>query len=173
MEFTNAYTAVALTAVVGKLGYSHVKHWWSTKQLKDRYIERAAQVQNLHETITQSVDSELVTEVEEAVRDGDKERAVRHKGYFRHYLVQQGQAKFGCPVRNEANRLVVRKFLYETCVERGLIARHINEHVDIATELVFIPSREQLTALAISHTQLSTVRHSVERDLGGPRATLA
>jgi len=173
MEFSSAYASVALTLVAGKLSYTHVKNWWNAKSLKERYIVRAATLQNLHETITQAEDLTTETEVEQLLEKRAVGMAVRHKGYFRHYLVQSGQAKFGCPVRSEANRLVVRKYLYEVCVERGLIARHINDHVDIATELVFIPSREQLTALAIPHTGLSVIRHKVNHDLGGPRADLA
>ncbi len=173
MELTNSFSAVALAGVVGKLAYSHARKWWHQRTLKERYIAAAAVIQNEHEAVTTAESFDDSTCVEELITTGAIGRAVRKKAQFRNYLVQQGQAKFGCPQRNEANRLVVRKYLHDVCVDRGLIARHINDHLDIATELVFVPSRNQLLALALSQTELTKTRHGVRDDLGGPRATLA
>jgi len=141
--------------------------------LRQRYVAVASELQNLHETTATAESFEDSTGVEELLEAKAVGRAVRKKAQFRNYLVQQGQAKFGCPIRNEANRLVVRKYIFDVCVERGLIARHINDHIDIATELVFVPSRTQLTALALNFTELTKTRRQVANDLGGPRATIA
>ncbi len=173
MEFTTYFSSAALGVAVSKLAYRSVRFWWDKKTLKQLYIEEAARVQDTHEAYSIVQNDEDGAPVEDAIAASDPIRARRHKGYFRNFLVQTGHAKFGCPIRNEANRLVVRKFLYDTCRDAGLIARHINEHIDIATELVFVPTKGQLTALAVAHTELSRVRLGVSHDLGGPRATIA
>jgi hypothetical protein len=170
MEFTSNYAALALTAVAGKFAFNSARYWWNKKSLKQIYIAKASVEQLVHEQNDATDDTVDVVELLSKKAIG---RAVKHKGVFRNYLVQTGKAKFGCPTRNEANRLVVRKFIYDLCTDHGLIARHINDHIDVATELVFIPSREQLTALAMAHTELSKVRLGVSDDLGGPRATIA
>ena len=69
--------------------------------------------------------------------------------------------------------LVVRKYLYDICVKHGLIARHIAQHLDISTEMVFMPSREEIIALAVSHTKQSKERNKLKSELGGGRATAA
>lgn len=148
-----------------------MKYWWNKKTLKEAYISRAATVQNQYELAEVTPEESL--EIVELLEQKAVGTAVRKKAAFRNYLVMAGKAKFGCPVRNESNRLVVRKHLHDLCVDRGLIARHIIDHLDIATELVFIPSREQLIALALPHTELSKIRVGVSNDLGGSQATIA
>jgi hypothetical protein len=144
-----------------------------TKTLKDRYIEAASALQNEQEVIETAESYDDTTAVETDLFEFEAKKAVRHKGRFRNFLVTQGRAKFGCPRRCEANRLVVRKHLHDVCVEHGLIARHINDHLDFATEMVFIPTKNQLLAQALSHTELSRLRAEVLRDLGGQQATIA
>jgi hypothetical protein len=173
MECSQSFAAVALTAVAGRLAYHTALKWWRTKTLRELYIAKAAEVQNLDIVCETAFNDGVETSVETNLKKGAIGLAVRHKGQFRNYLVQQGKAKFGCPVRNEANRLVVRKHLYDVCSDHGLIARHINDHLDVATELVFIPSQDQLIALAIPHTVLSKTRLQVSEDLGGPRVAIA
>lgn len=172
MEFTNAYTAVALSAVVGKLVYKSASFWWNAKSLKEKYIIAASSLQLEHEAIRQSIAGDDETEFEKSLVE-EPSKAHRKKGLFRNYLVQQGQAKFGCPIRNEANRLVVRKYLLDICLDHGILARHVSENLDVATELVFVPSRDHLLALAVAHTDLSVTRLKVSHDLGGPQASLA
>jgi hypothetical protein len=110
--------------------------------------------------------------LEEAPRD-HKQVSKKHKGLFRNYLIRMGKAKFGCPRKNEANRLVIRKYLYDLCTERKLIARHINEHLDIAVAIVFIPSKDELVAEALSNTERSKVLLQAREALGGGAATIA
>lgn len=173
MEFVENYAVVALTGVAGKLVFSSVRSWWNRKTLRELYIQEATRVQNEHEIIAVAESSDDDTVTERHLTDEQPKRATKHRGSFRNFLVQKGQTKFGCPARNEANRLVVRKYLHDVCCDSGLIARHINDHLDIATELVFVPSRAHLISLALAHTELSRTRRSVRDDLGGPRATLA
>jgi len=177
MEYSPHFAAGALAVTIGKVAFNCGRYWWSKTTLRELYITRAADAQISNELVTDDEAAELqellevslTSEFPEAV----KKRIRKHRGSYRNYLVQVGQAKFGCPSRNEANRLCVRKHLFDTCVADGLLARHINDHIDIATELVFIPSRSHLTAAAIRHTELSRLRLGVMQDLAGPRPSVA
>jgi len=97
---------------------------------------------------------------------GKVKRRVRCKAPFRAYLVKIGKAKFGRLKRNEANRMCVRKYLYDNCIEHGVLARHIMDNVDIATEMVFIPSASELKRLAVKKTQYNLDCKMVETHLG-------
>jgi len=169
MDTSLSYPVIALAAVVGKLSYAHVKLWWNAKKLKDVYIERAAEVQIEFESVIEEQSEAFA----EALAASPEKTVRRHKGVFRHFLVTSGKLKFGCPTRNEANLQVVRKYLYDVCKDHGLVARHIVEHIDVATELIFVPSRSELLALATSHTELSKIRAKVKRDLKGISPTIA
>ncbi len=174
-KFSEYSATAALAVVVGKSVYGWGKHWWNKKTLRELYINRAAVAQVEMELAPESSLDDLEDEINFSGvgPTPDPRRLVRHKGCFRNYLVRSAQAKYGCPSRNEANRLVVRKYLYDLCTERGLLARHIVEHLDVATELVFIPNKSQLTAAAIRHTELSTLRRGVLDQLNGPAHTIA
>lgn len=78
-------------------------------------------------------------------------RRPRTKAPFRSWLIKIAKAKFGTPKRTEGNRMCVRKFMYDHCVEHGVLARHIWENVDIATEMVFVPTKSELHCAAIKH----------------------
>jgi len=93
-------------------------------------------------------------------------RKVRSKAPFRAYLIKIGKAKFGKLKLNEANRMCVRKYLYDACIGHGVLARHIVENVDFATELVFIPTAAELTRLAVKHTRLVQDNKKVASILG-------
>lgn len=90
----------------------------------------------------------------------------RCKAPFRAYLVKIGKARFGLLKRNEANRMCVRKFLYDACVVKGVLARHIIENIDFATEMVFIPMAYELTEMAVQHTTAGKDRNAVATILG-------
>lgn len=146
--------------------------FWYTRK-PQIYIALATTAQEEME----KVNDDYLDEVEDLVQSRDKflgeVSTRRHRGSFRNYLVRCGQAKFGCPTRTEANRLVVRKYLYDTCVEAGLVARHIVDHLDIATELVFVPSKQQLVAAAIRHTATTISREREMADLRGQSPRIA
>jgi hypothetical protein len=170
MEFSSiSYSQVALGVVATKLVYCSVKNWWSKKTLKQVYIDAATAVQ-----VSANSDMRDETDyvLEEAPRD-HMQVSRKHRGLFRNFLVRMGKAKFGCPKRSEANRMVVRKYLYDLCVERKLIARHINEHLDIAMALVFIPSKEELISEAMSQTGRSKILLQAREALGGGTSTIA
>ncbi len=171
MAFSQYYSAIALAATAGSLSYGWMKHWWNRKSLRERYIA-AAQEQQVEVELAGD-EHNLDQDLELSIAGVEGKRTVKHRGVFRNFLVRSGHAKFGCPTRNEANRLVVRKYLHDLCVEQGLLARHIADHLDIATELVFVPSRQHLTAAAIRHTELSRLRREVHTDLVGVALNVA
>lgn len=169
MESTQSAATAALVLVAGKTVYGWASYWWNKRTLRERYIARATEEQ----VEVESVRDDALLDFDATIEQPVPLVSTKHRGVFRNYLVRCGQAKFGTPLRNEANRLVIRKFLYDLCVDRGLLARHIGDHLDIATEMVFIPSRAQLTAAAIRHTELSELRLGVLRDLTGPLPSVA
>lgn len=169
-----AYTALALAA--GKVAFGWGSYWWNKRSIREKYISHAFEIQTTHELVTEDQTDELFVHLEPAENTFTEKPEIairRRKGVFRNYLVRMGQAKFGCPSRNEANRLVVRKYLYDLCIDHKLLARHICSHLDVATELVFVPSTDQLTAAAVRHTRLSKVRLEIMQDLAGPRPAVA
>lgn len=141
--------------------------WWLYKRT-DRY--KISQIQavadgEVEEVLTALSDkaTETIDDVAEVTTAGtvdtmDKSNAVRRKvpkrkrGSFRAYLVRIGKAKFGNIKNTSANRMCVRKFLYDACVDHGVLARHIVENIDIATELVFVPTDTELKLRAVSQT---------------------
>jgi hypothetical protein len=170
MDYTTT-SAPALAVTVGVLCYKWYKHWRSHKTLAERFVCTATQVQSTVDTVSDSQKDQLDTKLKDP--ECSSKTKTRHHGVFRNYLVASGQAKFGVPKRNEANRLTVRKYLYDLCKEHGLLARHIVEHLDIATELVFIPTRPQLIAAAVRSTDKSMERLEVYRQLVGSTSDVA
>jgi hypothetical protein len=96
-----------------------------------------------------------------------KRRRPRAKAPFRSWLVKVGKAKFGTPRRTEGNRMCVRKYLYDQCVEHGVLARHIWENVDIATEMVFVYTEFEVECAAIKHVQSVKENQALVASLGG------
>lgn len=65
---------------------------------------------------------------------------------FRAAMVNSAKAKFGPRKMSEANRLVIRNWLYEEMKEHGLRPSHIARHIDLVTNLVFVPSKHEILA---------------------------
>jgi hypothetical protein len=124
--------------------------------------EAEAEVQEVFDALkdkaTETIDGVAEVTTTGTVDTMDKTNAVRrkvkrkHRGSFRAYLVRIGKAHFGNLTNTQANRLCVRKFLYDACVDHGVLARHIIQHVDIATELVFVPTDDELRNCAVHRT---------------------
>lgn len=94
-------------------------------------------------------------------------RRVRIKAPFRAYLVRCGKAKFGQIRISEANRLVVRAYLYNICVSHGVLARHIADNLDFATRMVFVKLKSDLVEMAVNKTKTVKDCASVAAYLGG------
>lgn len=76
-------------------------------------------------------------------------RVPRERLRFCKWLVVQGKARFG-PLRyTEANRLVVRRYLYDICKTKKVRARHIADNLDKAVQMVLIPSEDQVIEAAL------------------------
>ncbi len=167
MEYAYYSTSGALALAASRVAHSAVKSWWRRYRLKKDLIARASQQQF---EIQHHPEADEYEELEQTVR---RKPVRRHGGVFRNYLVQEGKAKFGTPTRSSANTLVVRKYLYDKCREHGVLARHINENLDFAVEMVFVPSENELIAAAVRHTESTKLRCSTYEALVGPRPTLA
>lgn len=61
-------------------------------------------------------------------------------------VVNSAQNEFGCPTRSEANMLVVRKYVKDLMVARGMRPTHIARHIDLVVSLVFVPNDRQIQA---------------------------
>jgi hypothetical protein len=158
---------VALVGVTSHFVYSYIKKWWLGNRITKRYIAMAAEMQAVTERCDCPLDLNEATYVEILdIKKPEKESRRPKHGYFGSYLVQQGKAKFGTPARSNANRMVVRKYLYDICTDAGLKARHIIDHLDIATELVFVPSRVEIVAMAVQHTKQTKSRVKTATELG-------
>jgi hypothetical protein len=97
--------------------------------------------------VTDVVSSNVIDSVDIKLKP---KRRVKAKAPFRAYLVRIGKAKFGLLKDTPANRMCVRKYLYDACVEHGVLARHIADNVDIATKMVFVCFESELVNAAVT-----------------------
>jgi len=157
----------ALATVALGVGCAWVKYWWNGNA--------KARIVAIAEKQLRALVDEDVVEIDEVLTDvgtHDKpKRKIRKRGLFRNHLIQIGKAKFGCPTRTGANLLCVRKYLYDACVEHGLITRHIAMNLDFAVEAVFVPSTSDILARAVSHTKKARSQVAKRNLFGGPTPT--
>lgn len=104
----------------------------------------------------------------------------REHAQFIGACVNAAKAEFGIPVDNIANRLVLRKFIREKMVARGMRPTHVMQFLDLAIEGVFVPSKNELHAIKMRASKAWTLRGAVSeqswvglisdlpRWLGGP-----
>jgi hypothetical protein len=169
-------TAIILSGTV-KVGYAYYRHLTRHRREANKHIATA---ENEVREVATWVETDLTLEIDD-VTDVVSSQALdvmdntitvqrkvkrRQKAPFRAYLVKIGKAKFGLLKRNEANKMCVRKFLYDACVIKGVLARHIIENIDFATEMVFIPMAYELNEMAVRSTTLAKDRDAVAAVLG-------
>jgi len=130
-------------ATIGVLGY----RYWQDRHLRRVVNDASAQIQEVF-----SVDEDEVDYLETSLPVIPKLVAKRHNALFRNFLLREAQAKFGVIRDVEANRLVVRKYLYDICVARNVRTRHIVENLDFSVSTFFIPTHDRLVALAVPKT---------------------
>lgn len=70
--------------------------------------------------------------------EGVERNMVQERLSFSALLVQEAKNRFGCPERNKANELAVRKFLLDAMVRRNVRPSHINMMLPACIEMVFI-----------------------------------
>ncbi len=153
-----------ITAALGLLIFKMIKqgwNWWFTKDVVGNYIREAEQ------------ELDHVEQSEEEVELVNGKIPRRKRGSFRNFLVMQGKAKFGTPKLTEANRMCVRKYLYDICKEHHVLPRHIVDNLDFAVEMVMIPSEPELKALALRKSVQSKTRSLVRKALVGDDPNVA
>jgi hypothetical protein len=170
-------TKIKAIVCIGAAAYGCYRAYDKWFSAKARIIKKAAKVvETLKDEMKNGFDLEIddVTDVVnvntiDSIDVGSKiKRKPRAKAPFRSWLVKIGKAKFGTPKRTEGNRLCVRKYMYDHCVEHGVIARHIWENVDIATEMVFVPTKYEMECAAVQHVQGVKDAQRIYKALGGP-----
>lgn len=139
-------------AGIAKCGYLAWRRW-TGRDYVDQYRKKAeTQVLQIVDEYDNGINFEIddVTDVVnsnviDAVEIKTKvKRKVRQRAPFRAYLVRIGKAKFGVLSDTPANRMCVRKYLYDACIEHGVLARHIADSLDIAVSLVFVRTDSEL-----------------------------
>jgi hypothetical protein len=114
-------------------------------------------VEDLTTNVLANIDGDDLVEEEEEREFFDPKR---NKGRFLAKVVVFAKAKFGKTSRTEANRLMVRKFLYDLMCERGMRNAHIAQHLDVCVALFFVPSNAQIKA-----EQVASTREAVSRSI--------
>lgn len=114
--------------------------------------------------VTDVVSSNVIDAVEIKTK---VKRRVRSKAPFRAYLVRIGKAKFGVLSDTPANRMCVRKYLYDACIEHGVLARHIADSLDMAVGLVFVRTDAELINVAAASCNYVKKQSWVASLLGG------
>lgn len=96
------------------------------------------------------------------LEDGVKitHRVPKERLRFCKWLAVQGKARFGPLRHTEANRLVVRRYLYDICRTKKVRARHIADNLDKAVAMVLIPTHEQVVEAAMNKHSVATNRIS-------------
>lgn len=166
---------LVIAAATAKVAYSCYKYFTRHERRAARIVSSTQlQVEQVIDEVTNGIDfaedvllEQCTDAIDTAVTTAvTKRRIVRAKAPFRAYLVRCGKAKFGSLKRTTANIMCVRKYLYDLCVEHGVLARHISENLDFATTLVFVPMRDDLRAHAIMKTLVVSEAFSLAKLLG-------
>jgi hypothetical protein len=95
----------------------------------------------------------------------------RRRSQFVAYCIRKTKFKFGLLRRTEANRLMVRKFVVDIMVERGVRDSHIYNQVDDVTELTFVPNEaDVIRAEMRSAHQVVEMEYQAHRPYEAPRS---
>lgn len=163
---------------IGRVGYALYK-WMNSEWYKAQAVIRVAdvEVKSVMDEVERGIDFEVHSVAEaisaqtmDVIENNTTKRRVRARAPFRAFLIKAGKAKFGLPNVTDANRLCIRKYLYDLCLAHGVIARHIAENVDFATEMVFIPTSWELQSAATHKTITSKTKAKVLGHLRDGRA---
>lgn len=75
---------------------------------------------------------------------------VSNKFNFSQIIVNEAKNRFGCPPRNKANLLAVRKFLVDRMTAVNVRPTHMNMMLPLCIEMVFVPNDSELAAERIA-----------------------
>jgi hypothetical protein len=175
-EFMDYLSAGSQAAVIGytlyNVGSAVYRRWFGKRSA---LINRAQNmVVKVFDELNHGVDLEVddvtvvvpSTVMDSADIKAAVKRRVKTKAPFRSWLIKVGKAKFGLVSRTEANRMCIRKYLYDQCIDHGVLARHIWENVDFATEMVFVPTEVEMLTAALSHTNIVRGNNKMLASLG-------
>lgn len=81
-----------------------------------------------------------------------------HRGRFMNHLITSAKCKFGACKPLEANRIMVTQYMHKLCEEWGLVTGHSAKLVPLVVSLFFVPTEEDVEAVAILNTRLTCQR---------------
>jgi hypothetical protein len=162
---------------IGKIGYHLYKRYHADWYKAQKIVAAAdVEIKSVMDEVENGIDLEvqhiadaISSQTMDVIENNTTKRRVRAKAPFRAFLVKAGKAKFGLPNVTDGNRMCIRKYLYDICVSHGVIARHIAENVDFATEMVFIPTAWEMRNAAMSDTKTVRTKARVMKHLGATR----
>jgi hypothetical protein len=165
MAARNCFIAFAAGAVFAG-GVVLYRRWCQVK-IRELKAKAVVLVREVVSDRSDTADEELLEDSSgSAIRVGGGKKRVRSRAPFRNHLIRVAKIKFGCPKRTEANRLCIRKHIADLCEEHGVIARHTAELLDFVTEMVFVPTDDELVAAAVKTTPHAKEQITLGRLLG-------
>ncbi len=75
---------------------------------------------------------------------------VNNQFNFSQIIVNEAKNRFGCPQRNKANLLAVRKFLVDRMTAVNVRPTHMNRMLPLCIEMVFVPNDSEMAAERIA-----------------------
>jgi hypothetical protein len=154
-KFTMIITSIVISGLVLAhsvgVGYAGAKlYLWDRLRLK--HSEQVAARKALD-----SLDRHVAGEVEDMVRVGPqpanpipnqvgpiKKVKLRKRAPFISACARAAKVQFGLPEDTLANRMCVRKYLADLMKEHGMRPIAVSQFLDIAVEMVFIPTEDEL-----------------------------
>jgi len=143
---------------------SLVLKFWNYQNECNRNVNEQA-VADLLVTAETEIDYEVEDCIEEVAILGDKSKktwkpvGVR-RGRYIGVLVRNAKAKFSLPRPNEANRMMVRKYIRDLVEEHGVRPSHAAAIIDVATSMVFIPNVYEIFANSMLNTDIVDQREN-------------
>jgi len=84
---------------------------------------------------------------------GDEIKDVRKmRGRFQAWLIGEAKIEFGMLQRSESNRLMVRKYLKDLMINKGMRPSHIHANLDMSVAIFFIPSKIDIAVNSVGAT---------------------
>lgn len=95
-----------------------------------------------------------LTEFERATAGDDGAAGSQmRRGKWMPWAVRQIKAEIGLVKDNAGNRMVIRRKFHNLAVEKGIRPTHIQEMIDIAIELVLLPTETDVLAAQLRKTK--------------------
>ncbi len=128
-------------------------YWWYNKTPRNIVPQHVETLVSEVLRIAESEDITVKDAVEHARGAGRLPRVT-----FTASLVNEARAHFGSLRMIESNRLMVRKFMRDKCVDHGVRVSHIAQHLDSAVAIFFIPTESDILCKQVRQSQMSVRR---------------